>query len=57
MAGSFITVRCGECDNEQTIFGKASSRVSCGECGADLATPTGGKAAIHGEVVAVVEER
>jgi len=57
MAGSFVTVECPDCENEQTVFEKAASEVSCAVCGHTLARPTGGKAAIEGEVTAVVEAR
>lgn len=57
MAGSFYQVRCPECENEQIIFDRAASPVSCKECGHALARPTGGKAALDAEVVAVVEAR
>ncbi|MFB6109489.1 MAG: 30S ribosomal protein S27e [Halodesulfurarchaeum sp.] len=57
MAGSFIHVRCPDCENEQTVFGKAASEVTCAVCGTTLATPTGGKADISGEVLEVVEQR
>ncbi|KAA9398768.1 30S ribosomal protein S27e [Haloarcula sp. CBA1130] len=57
MAGSFITVECPDCENEQTLFEKAASEVSCAVCGHTIAQPTGGKADIEGEVTAVVEAR
>ena len=57
MAGSFVTVACPDCENEQTIFEKAASEVACAVCGHTLARPTGGKADIEGEVTAVVEAR
>ncbi|PSQ56188.1 30S ribosomal protein S27e [Halobacteriales archaeon SW_8_68_21] len=57
MAGSFHRVACGDCENEQVVFGKASSAVSCAVCGTTLATPTGGEAALHGEIVETVEAR
>jgi len=57
MAGSFITVECPDCENEQTVFEKAATDVSCAVCGHTLARPTGGKAAIEGEVVETVEAR
>ena len=57
MAGSFITVECPDCENEQTLFEKAASEVACAVCGHTLARPTGGKADIEGEVTAVVEAR
>lgn len=57
MAGNFYTVKCPDCENEQTVFGKAASEVACAVCGHTLARPTGGKAAIEGEVVETVESR
>ncbi|MFB6252650.1 MAG: 30S ribosomal protein S27e [Halobellus sp.] len=57
MAGNFYRVRCPDCDNEQVIFGKASTAVNCAVCGTTLATPTGGDATLHGEVVETVERR
>jgi small subunit ribosomal protein S27e len=57
MAGSYYLLRCPDCENEQTVFGKASSEVACAVCGHVLATPTGGEAEFHGEVLDVVERR
>jgi small subunit ribosomal protein S27e len=57
MPGSFHTVRCPDCENEQAVFGKAASTVACAVCGTTLATPTSGKAVFEGEVVGTVEHR
>ena len=57
MPGSFVTVACPDCENEQTVFEKAASEVACAVCGHTLASPTGGKADIEGEVTDVVEAR
>jgi len=57
MAGNFFRVRCDDCGNEQVLFGKAASTVNCAVCGSTLATPTGGEADIHGDVVETVEAR
>ncbi|MCL9814881.1 30S ribosomal protein S27e [Natranaeroarchaeum aerophilus] len=57
MAGNFYKVKCPDCENEQVVFGKASTEVSCAVCGVTLATPTGGKAEFEGEVLDVVENR
>jgi small subunit ribosomal protein S27e len=57
MAGSYYRVKCGDCENEQIVFGKASSAVNCAVCGTTLATPTGGKAQIDHEIVETVEAR
>ena len=51
----FIKVRCADCDNEQVVFDKASSPVSCHICGAKLATPAGGKAIIKGKILETIE--
>ena len=57
MAGNFYRVHCDDCENEQVLFGKAASAVNCAVCGSTLATPTGGEADIHGDVVETVEAR
>jgi small subunit ribosomal protein S27e len=51
----FITVKCSDCGNKQTVFEKATSVVNCLVCGTTLATPSGGKAEIKGEVIGVLE--
>jgi len=57
MAGGFYKVECPDCENEQTVFGKASTEVACAVCGTTLARPTGGEADLLGEVVETVEAR
>ena len=52
---TFIKVRCKDCENEQVLFNKASTPVSCHICGSKLAIPKGGKAFIKGEVLEVIE--
>ena len=51
----FLRVKCLKCGNEQVIFDHAVNKVTCNVCGTDLAEPSGGKAIIKGEVVAVFE--
>lgn len=55
MAGKFLKVKCQDCGNEQTIFGRAATKVGCLACGATLATPTGGYADVKAEVLATLE--
>jgi small subunit ribosomal protein S27e len=50
----FLKVRCRDCGNEQVIYDRAATLVSCLVCGATLAEPTGGKADIKAEVVEVL---
>jgi len=57
MAGGFYSVACPDCENEQVVFGKAATEVACEVCGHTLARPTGGKAAIEGEITGTVEAR
>ena len=57
MAGNFYRVVCPDCENEQVVFSKAASVVSCAVCGTTLATPTGGDAELQGDVVETVEAR
>jgi small subunit ribosomal protein S27e len=48
----FFKVKCPDCENEQTVFEKASTVVNCVVCGKELATPTGGKANVKAEIIA-----
>ena len=41
MTSKFITLTCDECNNEQRVFNKASTEVTCLVCDTVLATPTG----------------
>tara|TARA_Y100000310_G_scaffold340574_1_gene436896 strand:- start:10865 stop:11053 length:189 start_codon:yes stop_codon:yes gene_type:complete len=50
----FIKVCCSKCKNEQTIFGKPSSKVDCLVCGKTLAEPTGGKGTIKARILEVL---
>lgn len=52
---NFIKVKCGECNNEQTIFNRASGRVECLVCGEVLAEPKGGKVELKGELLEKIE--
>ncbi len=51
----FLRVKCPDCANEQVIFSHATNVVHCNVCGAILAEPSGGKASIKGEVVALLD--
>jgi small subunit ribosomal protein S27e len=48
---AFWIVKCPDCSGEQPIFSRPSTPVNCSVCGATLATPTGGLAALRGEKV------
>jgi len=52
---SFVRVKCLKCGNEQMVFSHAVNKVVCNVCGFELAEPSGGKAKIKGEIVAVFE--
>ena len=52
--GKFIRVKCSKCKVDQTIFGKASTKVRCLECNTILALPAGGKAKIRSRVEEVL---
>jgi small subunit ribosomal protein S27e len=51
----FFKVKCPDCENEQTVFEKASTVVNCVVCGKELATPRGGRANIKAEIIADVK--
>lgn len=57
MASRILQVQCPDCENEQPVFERTSSEIDCADCGASLASSTGGKAEVHGEVVEVLEAR
>ena len=51
----FLNVKCPDCGNEQVIFNKSNTMVSCVICGATLARPGAGKAEIKGNVIGVLD--
>ena len=51
----FLKVKCQDCGNEQSVFNKTNLTVTCLVCGATLAMPTSGKAAIKGKIIEVFE--
>ncbi len=51
----FVKVVCPKCNNEQIIFGKASTKVLCLKCGRLLLEPTGGKVRIKAKVLEVLD--
>ncbi len=51
----FLRVKCPDCGNEQIVFSHATNVAHCNICGATLAEPSGGKAEIKGEIVAVLD--
>ena len=55
MSSKFMRVRCEKCNNEQIIFGKASTPVNCLVCNAAVSIPTGGKSKIEARVLEVLE--
>ncbi|MDI6806608.1 MAG: 30S ribosomal protein S27e [Candidatus Aenigmarchaeota archaeon] len=50
----FIKVECRKCKNIQTIFNKASTKVTCLKCGELLAEPTGGIVRVKGRIVSIL---
>jgi small subunit ribosomal protein S27e len=51
----FISVKCTDCGNTQTIFDRSNLKISCTVCGSTIATPAGGKAILKGEVVGRID--
>ena len=54
-SSKFIKIRCPKCKNEQVMFGKSSTVVSCLVCEKVLAEPTGGKSRVKARVLEVLE--
>ena len=55
MVGTFVRVTCPDCENEQTLFDRAATEVTCAVCGTTLARPTGGRAVIEASSIEPVE--
>lgn len=52
---SFLRVKCADCGNEQIVFHRAATHVTCQVCGSTIGKPTGGKTDFgKNEVVGVV---
>ena len=51
----FVKVKCPKCNNEQVIFGKATTTVRCLICKNILAKPTGSKIKIRAKVLEVLQ--
>tara|TARA_Y100000310_G_C20610122_1_gene777566 strand:+ start:572 stop:748 length:177 start_codon:yes stop_codon:yes gene_type:complete len=51
----FIKIKCEKCKNEQIIFDKASTKITCLVCNEVLATPSGGKTKINAQVLEVLD--
>ena len=51
----FIKVRCPKCKNEQIMFGKASSSITCLVCDKPIAESTGGKSRVKARILEVLE--
>lgn len=47
----FLKVKCKDCENEQIVFSKAATKISCNVCNAAMVEPQGGHALVLGEVV------
>jgi small subunit ribosomal protein S27e len=54
MESRFVKVKCQKCKNEQTIFGKASSKVKCTVCETIISEPSGGKSRIKGKIIEIL---
>ncbi|MEM4240005.1 MAG: 30S ribosomal protein S27e [Candidatus Woesearchaeota archaeon] len=54
-SSKFVKIRCPKCKNEQIMFGKASTLITCLVCGKVLAEPTGGKSRVKARILEVLE--
>lgn len=50
----FLKVICPECNKEQVIFGKATSKINCNSCSKLIAKPSGGKTIVLAKVKEVL---
>ena len=47
----FVKIKCKNCGNEQMVFARVSSQVTCNICGSTLAKPSGGLLLTSGELI------
>ncbi|CAI9832639.1 MAG: 30S ribosomal protein S27e [Nitrosopumilus sp.] len=52
----FQNAKCSSCGEVQVVYSHATTRVNCNSCGNALATATGSKARIDGEIVGSAEQ-
>ena len=52
---TFLKVKCAQCKNEQIVFNKAATAVSCLVCGKPLVKPKGGKSEIDAKIIGTME--
>lgn len=53
--GTFARVECADCGNEQILYNRASTYVTCQVCGSSLAEPTGGIVDLQGTFIEYVD--
>ncbi len=51
MTGTFVTVECRECGNEQIVFDRPAADVECLVCDEVIAASAGGRAVFRADVV------
>jgi small subunit ribosomal protein S27e len=51
----FMKVKCQDCGNEQPVFNKSQTLVTCLVCGATLSKPDGGLTNIKGEIIGTLD--
>lgn len=51
----YLRIKCKDCGNEQPVFNKCQTVVTCLVCGASLSKPSGGCAEIKGEKLGVLD--
>ncbi len=55
VGNNFLKIKCKNCGNEQIIYSKISSAVTCNICGSAIAKPTGSTLSTSGEFVEKVK--
>ncbi len=55
VGNNFLKIKCKNCGNEQIIYSKISSTVTCSICGSVIAKPTGATLATSGELIEKVK--
>ena len=52
--GRFLSVKC-DCGEECVVYSDSKSAVNCAKCGANIVSPSGGKARVNGRILEILQ--
>ena len=54
-SSSFYKLECSECNEQQVVYSHATTQVFCNKCGSPLASSSGSKANLMGQIKGAVD--